>query len=351
MSSFTTEFGHTIPFVPGYFERNKNYAVYANKQEIHKDLQVHQGEELNTAAPLKDWVEFSSAVYFMAKNGLGRTYKRGIDLGGAEGTCMRMFKAAGIVDHATSVDIDDYSKIADDDYFEQIIEITKNIESANLEAQQSVQGAKKLFDYFAHVKLADGMVTDFPHKPVLDENLHMDLMNTPGQYDLVTSFFCFDYLEINKALAKVRSLLAPGGVFVGQLEYWWWPINSTAIIGHFPYAGQRLTFEDLTRYYKENHPQLMDNLNYKYSYFHEGQQHPTIGDWFAAARENGLKPLAVERIVPKSHPSRLTDCPHQIFGASWFDHREVLRDIHQFKPDVTVDDLFTSAIRLALVAI
>ena len=176
----------------------------------------------------------------------------------------------------------------------------------------------------------------------------MDLMETTGQYDLVTSFFCFDYLEINKALRKVRSLLKTGGVFVGMMEYWWWPVNSTAILGHFPYAGQRLTFDDLVRYYSENHMDLMENLYSKYHYFHEGRQHPTIGDWFISARENGLRPIAIERVIPKSHPSRLPDCPPQIFAAPWFDHREVLRDIHYFKPDVTVDDLFTSAICIAL---
>lgn len=348
MDSFTTEFGHTIPFVPVYFERNSGYAKYAKSTKLHEGLTVVDGAPMNPGSVLKNWAEFSSVVHFMAKAGVLRRFGNGVDLGGASSACIRMFKAAGFIEHATNVDLDDYSKLGGDAFFRECFQFLRAFDStATPEMKEALQRAKNAFDTFSNVGLMDGIVSTLKRSPDLDSNLHMDLMETPGTYDLVTAFCCFDYLEINKALKKVRSLLNPGGVFVGVLEYWWWPINSTGILGHFPYAGARLSLDDLTKYYAEYHSDLIENLYFKYSYFHEGQQHPTINDWFAAAKENGLRPVAVERIMPSRH-HRIPDTPYQIFSSPGFDHRDVLRDIHHLKPDVTVDDLYTSAIRLAL---
>jgi hypothetical protein len=48
-------------------------------------------------------------IHFMSRFGLLQTRGKAIDLGGAEGTAMRLFKAAGFVEHGTSVDIEDFS--------------------------------------------------------------------------------------------------------------------------------------------------------------------------------------------------------------------------------------------------
>ena len=161
MSSFVTEFGHEIPFIPGYFKGNKRYSYFGKATEVHDGLKVVEGKELEKSGPLKDWVEFSKAVHFMAKYGLLKTYKRGVDLGGAEGTFMRMLRAAGFVKHATSVDIDNYTKVVNDDFFERLLLITKNIEDANPGAQLPVQQAKQSFDHYSHMSLGHGMVTEF----------------------------------------------------------------------------------------------------------------------------------------------------------------------------------------------
>lgn len=346
MSSFTTEFGHTIPFVPGYFDRNKGYAYYAKKTDLHHGEKL-EGDELSIATPLKDYVQFSAMHQFMRKYGLAKRYGRGVDLGGAESTSMRLFKAAGMVEHATSVDMDDYSNVVSEALFERVVDIGRSPEEAKPWIKLELQIAKEVYGHFDFANLAAGLSTDLPFKPELDSALIMDLLETPGTYDLVTSFCCFDYLEINKALTKVRELLAPGGVFVAVLEYWWWPVNSTGIVGHFPYAGARLSFDDLIKYYTRNHRDLLDNLFTKYNYFHEGMQHPTIDDWFDLAKANGLRPLAVERIIPRRH-RRLPECPPTLFAQPWFDHREVLRDAQLLNPKVVVEDLFTSAIKIAM---
>lgn len=331
-----------------YFDANKEYAFSTKTSSLHHGGKL-EGDQLSITAVIKDWVEFSSVFHFMARYGLLRRFKRGVDLGGAEGTCIRLFKAAGYVEHATNVDIDDYSNIVDDALFERLVAIARNPREQKPAIVEAIKTSKRTFGHFDHMSVDSGLLNAFPNAPTADENLVLDLTETPGQYDLVTSFCCFDYLEMNKALAKVRSLLVPGGLFVGMFEYWWWPINSTGVIGHFPYAGARLSFDDLLRYYGQFHKDLLDNLYTKYHYFHEGEQRPTITDWMDIARANGLRPIAAERIIPVTH-HRLGHCPPQIFAQPWFDHREVLRDIHHIKPDVTVDDLHTSAIKIAFVA-
>lgn len=346
MQYFITEFGHKIPFVPGYFERNQDYAQYTKGTQLHDGLAKVAGDSLGMAQPIKNWVAFSSLVHFMARFGLPMKFGSGIDLGGASGTCIRLFKAAGIVDHGVNVDIDDYQHLVSEKFYRHVLEMFQDPEGRDENFRAHLQRSKDVYDHYSYRGLSDGLVRHFPNQPTLDRNFHLDMLEVPGKYDFATSFYCFDYLEMNKVLAKVRDILNPGGIFAGYVEYWWWPVNSTGIVGHFPYAGARLSLNDLKRYYAEHHPDLMANLDLKYNYFHEGKQHPTINDWFDLGRRNGLRPLAVERVIPKTH-HRLTDCPPRIFASPWFDEREVLRDIHCLKPDVTVDDLFTSGLRIA----
>lgn len=352
MTSFVTEFGHEIPFVPQYFERNKGYAYYTKGTKLHEGLDVLKGDILPATAAAKDWVQFSSMYHFMERYGLLKPRRTGIDLGGAEGTIIRFLKASGFIEHATNLDIDDYTNIAGDDYFRLFVEILGQIDSGTGSSfdniRESINQAKFAFDHFPGTPVTTGMRTKLPGSTDLDQFLHKDVLDATGTYDFVTSSFCFDYLDLDSALPKVRNLLKDDGLFIGFFEYWWWPVNSTGILGHFPYAGQRLSFADLERYYDQHHPDLINNLYFKYYYFHEGKQHPTIDDWFDLARRYDLRPIAAERIIPLRH-KRLPDCPPQIFQHPWFDHREVLRDIHHLKPGVTVDDLFTSAFRVAMV--
>ena len=67
MSSFTTQYGHEIPFWPGYFDRNKAYVAYAKDNELTKAEDVKEGDRLSFLAPAKDWAGFSSLMFFMAR--------------------------------------------------------------------------------------------------------------------------------------------------------------------------------------------------------------------------------------------------------------------------------------------
>ncbi len=101
MDSFTTEFGHTIPFVPNYFERNRAYGDVA-VEELHPGLTV-ESNPLSPHFPAKDWVSFSAMMYFLQRHDLLKRWETGIDLGGAESTCIRLLKATGWIKHATNI--------------------------------------------------------------------------------------------------------------------------------------------------------------------------------------------------------------------------------------------------------
>jgi hypothetical protein len=359
MGSFTTQFGHEIEFVPGYFDRNKNYIersqAGASKLGYRTELGAAKstdGSRLGFASPAKDLVEFSAMVYFMDRFGLLRRRKHGIDLGGAEGTCISLFKAAGHIEHATNLDLVDYSQVTGDGYFDDFIAYVRDLDSKNdAEAEsvrQAIRRGKIAFDYFPQQSLSMGVYDQFPNCAGITENLHMDVYSATGKYDLVTAFACLEHLDLELAFPKIRELMTDDGSFVCLDAYWWWAMNSSGVIGHFPYVAQRLSFPDLQRYVIANHPEYAAGLSARYFHVHEGQQHPTLNDWFGLARKHGLRPIAVERIVPKHH-HRLKDCPPAIFAESHFNHQEVLRDIHYLKPDVTVDDLFTSAFFIAMI--
>ncbi len=213
----------------------------------------------------------------------------------------------------------------------------------------AIHAQKYAADHFPGTPLLTGMVKDFPGSSALDANLHMNVLDAQGTYDFVMTVSCLDFFDLNEILPKVRSLLNPFGLFYGQLGYWWFPVNATGIVAHFPYAAQRLSLDDLGRYCTQYQPEFLPSLKQRYNYHHQGKHHPTLTDWFALARKHGLKPIAFERVMPKAH-QRIRDCPPAMFKQPWFDHGEVLRDIHHLKLDVTVEDLFTGGFRVVFMA-
>ena len=352
MNKFVTEFGHEIPLVQGYLESCGDFALnYYKQQDYDHGLVKADNKPMDFGLPGKDWVNVSAMIHFMSRFGLLKKREKAIDLGGAEGTAMRLFKAAGIVEEATSVDIEDFSAQTGDGFFEDFIAFITNMNiypGVNADRiRASISQSKHIFDHFADQPLESGLYVNFPNPPELDHDLHMSALEVTGKYDFVTVFSCFEYFDLDVALSKVREILNPGGLFVLQGEYWWWAVNSTGILGHFPYAGQRLSFSDLERYASEHQPELLDAIQTKYHFYHQGKYRPTITDWFGLARKHGLRPVAVHRAQAKQH-HRLNLCPPTLFKMPWFDHREILRDIHYLNPSVTVEDLLTSAFYIAM---
>ena len=311
-----------------------------------------KGEEPSFTEPAKDLVAFSAMLRFLERWNLLSRRERSLDLGGAHGTCAALFKGAGFVSHATNLDLHDYSAVIGEDYFARFVEFINELEVLEgAEAdrvKQTIRVAKYLWDLFPQQDLATGLHLSYPIAPRVDEWQMKDIFNATGKYDLVTTFYVFDLLDLDKALAKVRELLTDDGIFVCSDEYWWFPINSSMIVGHFPYAMQRLSYADLERYVSEHHPEILPGFKERYHFLYGGTKPPTINDWFTIARRQGLRTVAFERVVPKvSH--RIKDCPPQLMQQPWFDPQEVLRDIEHIRPGVVLDDLMTADIHIAMV--
>jgi SAM-dependent methyltransferase len=184
-----------------------------------------------------------------------------------------------------------------------------------------------------------------------DEYLVSDVYELDDRYDLVTSCFAMEYFDLEKIFAKVSRMLTGGGVFAFLTNFWWYPVNGSKIIGLFPYACQRLTFEDLERYYEQCHPGELGDMRscYNYSY---GQMR-TTDDYVQVAAAHDLECRCICRIAPR----RLFD--HKLgerkIAPDILDQFEdgglesVLRDVRHFKPAIGMEDLKTSHVIMAFV--
>jgi hypothetical protein len=348
---FETEFGRRIDFVPGYFESNRKFVEYLNTHSHPHTLKVMTGPRWPWSGPAKDLVEFSGIVHFMKRFGLLQQRDRGIDLGGAEGTCAALFRSLGLVKHATNLDIMDFTQITGPTYFQEFVGLMKDKSNPQRQALEArIRNAKYSFDYFPEDAYDAGLYFGSPELAIIDENVHSTVEDATGKYDFVSAFSCFEHLDLDAALAKTRELLNDGGLFVCQNELWYWPVGSLGVIGHFPYAGSRLTHGDIDRYLSTFHPTLVEGYRSRVAQIVQTRQRPTIKDWFDIGRKHGLRAIAVERIMPRRH-SQLSLCPPDLFKQPYFDYREVLADIHMYQPDVSIDDLMTSAIRIAMVKV
>ncbi len=196
----------------------------------------------------------------------------------------------------------------------------------------------------------DGYITRFSSlSGDLDNYLTKDIFTLSGKYDLITSFLTLSYFNTEKIIKKVSTLLDDGGIFTFTCDYWWYPINSTKISGDFPYACQRLERDDLKRYYEEFHPSLATDVMKRYDYY--SKIHPTIEDYRSIGKKNGLTMVASLRMAPKGFlpvnngPRGIT--PDILDSLEDVSLREILDEIHAFRPDVTLEDLKTCFILLA----
>lgn len=340
---FVTEFGHRIDFVPGFYERNKEYVSWIATTDVSQSVKTYgPSGKVDPRLLFRDWIAFSAAAHFLGRHGLfERQYGTAIDLGGAEGTMMRLFRAYGTVADATSVDLIDFSGAVDDAYFAEFIAHLNDVPALPLEIRKFINHAKSQ-SYFNQ---DEPLLTDFRYPGSLRQHLVMNMMDVPGSYDLVTAFAALDHVGLDELLNKVRSMLTPGGIFFAQIQLWWWVVNTTGILGHFPYVGQRLSRTDLDRYFSENHPEHLDFVRRRYPYFHHGE-HPTAREWVRRAGQHGLELVAMERLMPDHHKFGVLT-PPELEREPWFSFEDVLRDVHHLHSDVTQDDLKTQSIFVA----
>jgi len=352
MNSFTTEYGHEIPFVPGYYDRNRFYADFARERWANR--RPYENEPPPTFIShhmvAKDLVLFSSLVTFLEDRGLTRRWRAGIDLGGAEGSVIRLFKAAGLIERATNVDIVDFTKVADDEFFRLFLRAFAMPgwdKDPKHEVTDAINWAKIHLDLSPLTEPRAGLVNRFPGDPIA-ENIVASVYDVEGQYDLVIANALLEFVDIDIALPKIRDILEPDGIFVGSLNCAWCPVVPSGLLGDFPYMFQRLTLSDAQRYLEQYRPEQLFSLESRYNWFHSGKYRPVLSQWFELFRSHGLKIVGFQRIS-SIRQLRYADTPAVLFKQPWFDHREVLRDARYINSGVTVDDICTTSVKVAAV--
>jgi SAM-dependent methyltransferase len=349
MNHFVTEFGHRIDFIPGYFKtatRALEGAMSLARFEPPRRGFMTRGANWTPEAAyqnsyLKTLVGFSYMAWFLENWGLLRHWGTAIDLGGGAGVLSAYLKASGLVQHATYVDLMDYSAISPPHQ-----DFIDNLAAISTAGADRIKLAKNVYDFFPNQHPLAGIFNGFTKPANVDRFEHGDLYDAQGRYDLVTSLLAVDMLDLDKTLAKVATLLKPGGTFVAIEEYWWWFANSTGIQGHFPYALQRLSRTDLARYLSEHHPTIAENLDARLNYIFAGAA-PTMTDWAVLAERHGLRVVGMERVKAKKHHRLPVDMP-VLMRESFLNVTDILRDIRCHRPDVCHEDLLTSISAVAM---
>ena len=87
----------------------------------------------------------------------------------------------------------------------------------------------------------------------------------------------------------------------------------------------------------------------RYNFFHLGKQ-PVLDDYIESANKAGLKLLSTKRFIPATKTyAGANICPRLHAQYSETDLSQVLEDIHCFRPDVRLTDLYTTRVMAVFV--
>ncbi len=341
--SFKTSFGHAIPFREGYRLHKPpmfDPSFYREIPPMECDFGI-----------LADIFEFSRMVNWLDTIfGVPQKFAKLLDVGGNTGLIARLFKATGRAHEVQCLDLCDLRQTLPMDRVKAILKI---IQLAKDEIMVGERGPHLQFvltcfssEQNQHpAPLPSSIWSISPDSEfTLAKFICEDFYNQTNLYDCITSFSSLDHFTPSKFFRKASSMLVSGGMLYIWHINWYWVLNSPQVYGEFPYAAQRLTPDDLWRYFDEFHPEDKTKAQKAYGYWHNGETGYVLNDYIDMGVEAGLLPVNVHRLTPNSGrlPSDING--FQLQG----DHgittlNEVLRDIHCFKPNVTMLDLITQS--------
>lgn len=284
-------------------------------------------------------------------------FERSLDIGCGYAIQPRILKALGIVREAVGIDIYDRASAIDERVLSR-----QHRRFRRLRRLDSIQGRidekasqfrtgldNLLFGSLRNPRISykqgSGWMPDagvfnlrFVNKPSLDRFINGDVYDLEEKFDLVTMQYCLPWFDAKLIFKKISELLKPGGVFYAAAPNWWCSVNPTLLAGHFPFAPQRLTQEDYFRYLDEFHSQNAEAMKVWYRFF--DPRHPTLSDYIGIAHENGLVTLDYKsNVVPLSVALKRAVNSVGYFQHDYVHLDDVLEDIHQFRPDVRLEDL------------
>jgi SAM-dependent methyltransferase len=261
---------------------------------------------------------------------------RHLDIGGAGGHHAALFRAHRLSRYSVSLDIERYDEsrlIRWFFYYAHLLQSRIN---------WCIGKARSTGKYGVNLPWGSSYYR-FPifARPIADEMVVDDFYALSEKFDVITSFLSMNHFEFRRFIRKVADLLNDKGVFYFVTDYWWYPVNSTGIVGRVPYAAQQFTLEELKDHFAKHLPDELPYLEKSYNYFLHGSR-PVLEDYVSICDENSLKLISVKRIIPNLKVSPRTPwTPKLMQEYEETQLTRVLENARRLDPRVSLLDLET----------
>ncbi len=354
MSSFTTSFGTKIECIPGY----EDLHFKAKKSDTTPPPEGYEGlTPFGIDGFIKDAYEYSIMIDFLESLGVKMRWESALDIGGAEGTISRFMRGEGRVRQAATLELADFSqRLSTARFLRHWVRYKAACEVARfsprmkrfLVGEDTWRGRQltQMYAIFGYMPPPGSVFWNMRLRtvPMVDQFIIQDLYTLENRrFDLITSVCSMPCFDAERKIAKVSELLPEGGMFFFMSDNWWFPVNSSLVVGKFPYVSQRLTPEDFGRYVQDFHKEDSEDWFGRYNYFHFGKQRPTLDDYIRMADRYGLELIGSRRLYPPHLTHfRATLTPRLLnqFQETRLNH--ILEDVRKFRPDVGMSDLMSN---------
>jgi len=351
--------GRRYAFDDAYFEaldRARPLAAVATTPLQDSAANPYAAERVGLMHFLGKAYEAAVLADALARHGRRGRFGRALDIGAGPALQSRFLKAAGIIGRNEAIDVYDGRGRCPESRFWPLLLATVALHggyrafcllpeglrdriaprlSERLPIGRRQFGLCPALEHFAFLPRPGASVSRYSVGDVYDLD--------DGQYDLVTSFMALDYFDFDRIAEKACALLRPGGTFAFLVSYWWYPVNNTLLYGRFPYLLQRLAPQEVLRYFRATHPEILDaGIERRLGY--SDQRRPTVADYQEIAFAKGLRPVATTRLAPADAHAN----DRAVIGPLAIDRRnssalgQVLADARRWQPRVTLADLLTS---------
>lgn len=336
--AFKTSFGDRIPLDPSYGERFGKFVRRDRPTELYGETYRQSALPLGIGAFAYKHYEACWIFDALRQAGIALKFDSMLDLGSGFAAMPRITFVRGYAREVTAIDLFPYGVSALTNGRARVmlaaVSLAQRLGLKNLRGPMGKWDLIASKENFKLPLIAGGAKFQY---------VVGDIYEHAGRYDWINSSLTLTHFDHRKLFPKISALLVEGGVFTFTVECWWYPVNSTQIVGLAPYICQRLTRDDLLRYYREVHPEIaVDKIAEVYDYY-AYPSHPTASTYIETAAAHDLHPIFVHRHMnPGSFNKRSAVPPAHLGRETGETPLDALANIRRIRQDVVLEDLYTS---------